>query len=211
VGLAGLGVLAVLATSCAARNAGPVDFADVDRAYRGADYGRVRETWTRHAKLLRDFGTALEAWAVYKSWDFRQAYIERYGEIYALGNERRASLKEAQRTVATEIYEFHLTAQSTSYDWVEFDQRDSVWRIALVDGAGNELAPLSIERLDLPELYESEFFPARTAFTKSFTVRFARVAEPDAAGARFAGPSTGRIALRILGPLGQVQLVWASR
>ena len=54
-------------------------------------------------------------WATYKSWDFRQAYIEQYAETYGLGEAERRALSQAQLQAARTSYEFHVSAQSTDY------------------------------------------------------------------------------------------------
>jgi hypothetical protein len=39
----------------------------------------------------------IETWGVYKSWEFRQAYVERYAKIYSLSDAEKAALYESQR------------------------------------------------------------------------------------------------------------------
>jgi hypothetical protein len=153
-------------------------------------------------------GTVIETWAVYKSWDFRQAYIERYAKIYSLSDTEKAALYHTQREAERQTYEFHVAVQMTNYKWNDLDKDTSPWRISLVDGAGAEIAPRRVELLKLPELYETQFFPNKTEFSQTYLIRFSR-AEADAAG--FAGPSTGRIMLRIASPLAKNELVWESK
>ena len=190
---------------CASSRPPPVDFSDTSRSYQPTDYDRVRDVWTRHDKLVRDIGTVLEVWVTFKSADFRQAYVEQYASIYGLGPEERRELRNAQLEAARTNYEFHVVAQSTEWKWVDLDHRDSVWKIALVDGSGHEIAPSQVSLEKLPELYEMKFFPIRTDFSRSYTMRF-----PHDGGGKFAGTATGQLSLKVAGPLGAAVTSWEA-
>jgi hypothetical protein len=194
--------------ACAQSQNRPVDFAEVNREYRGRDYPSVHDAWTRHAKLVRVVGTVIEAWATYKSWDFRQAYVAYYSEIYSLSDADRAALLQSQLEASRASYEFHLIVQTTSDRWNDLDRRTSPWRITLLDGTGAELAPTSITVAKLPELYESQFFPDRTEFSRTYVVTFAR---PVGQAEGFVGPASGRLQLRIVSPMGSVEMSWEAQ
>ena len=87
--------IVVLSAACAQQPV-RVDFSERQREYVAKDYGEVYERWTRHQQALHNTDVALEAWATFKSWDFRQAYIERYASIYGLSETDRATLRQAQ-------------------------------------------------------------------------------------------------------------------
>jgi hypothetical protein len=204
-----LGLAAFCLIGCAGQQPKRVDFSESGQTYRPQDYDRVHRHWTRHSRLIKDIGTVLEVWATLKSWDFRQAYIEKYADLYVLGEAERASLRAAELEASREVYELHLTVQSTNYKWNDLEQKDSPWRLSLLDGTGAELAPVSIEFVKLPELYEMQFFPTRTDFSRTYVVRFSREAG-EAESKPFVGPVSGRIMLRIAGPLGRLELDWQS-
>ncbi len=206
--LLALAVLALAGVSCAHGRAKPVDFGEVNREYRGKDYESVHDNWTRRAKLVRDVGTVIEAWATYKSWDFRQAYVAYYSEVYGVSEADRTALLRSQLEASRASYEFHLIAQSTSDRWNDLDRRSSPWRITLIDGTGAELSPSSITVAKLPDLYESQFFPERTEFSRTYVVTFAR---PLGEAEGFLGPASGRMQLRIASPVGSVQMTWEAK
>jgi hypothetical protein len=198
----------LLGAGCGSSRPKPVDFAEVTRQYAGKDYPVVFQRWTRHGKLVRDVGTVMEMWSTYKSWDFRQAYIEQYAEAYSLGEADRRALRQSQLQAARTSYEFHVVAQSTDYRWNDLEQKDSVWKISLADGTGAEVGPEAVTAERLPELYEMKFFPTRTDFSRTYTVRFPRsTVEGDT---RFLGVNTGRLDLRVTGPLGRAEVTWES-
>jgi hypothetical protein len=194
--------------ACAQTQSRPVDFGEVSHEYRGRDYLSVHDTWTRRAKLVRDVGTVIEAWATYKSWDFRQAYVAYYSEIYSLSDADRAALLQSQLEASRATYEFHLIVQTTSDRWNDLDRRTSPWRMTLLDGTGAELSPTSITVAKLPELYESQFFPERTEFSRTYVVTFSHpVGQSDG----FVGAASGRLQLRIASPMGSVDMTWEAK
>ena len=113
-------------------------------------------------------------WATFKSWDFREAFIERYASIYSLPEADRAKLREAQRLAFQEAFEFHVTAQSSNYKWNDLEKTSSPWQLRLIDALGNELQPERVKVEKLPDAYEREFFPAQTPFSKTYSVRVRR-------------------------------------
>jgi len=201
---------ALALVGCAQLGLGPkvADFSEASHDYRSADYGRVYDSWTRHEKLVGDVGTVIEAWATYKSWDFRQAYVAKYAGVYKLSDGDRATLLRSQLEASRAAYEFHVAVQTTTDKWNDLERKNTPWRLTLVDTDGTELGPTSIQVVKLPELYESEFFPNRTEFTRSYEISFVRPGN-DAPPAP--GSATGRLILRVASPAGQIELVWDAR
>jgi hypothetical protein len=193
--------------ACQSDKAARVDFSEASRNYVVGDYGDVYERWTRHEFAMHDVEKALEVWVTFKSWDFREAFIERYSYIYSLSGADRATLRNAQREALHHAYEFHMTAQSANYKWNDLEKSSSPWRVTLLDALGHELAPeagtVRVEKL--PDAYEREFFPAKNPFTKTYSVRFVPPANSD-----FVGLSSGSIVLRIASPIGRIELTWRS-
>src|SRR5262249_46802865 len=149
------------AAGCASQKPVLVDFSETPRDYSAKDYPGVYRRWTRHERALKDFDVALEMWATFKSWDFREAYIERYAAIYGLSEADRSTLRQAQLETFRHGYEFHVTAQATVYKWNDLEKANSAWRVTLVDAVGHELTPEYIRVEKLPDAYESVFFPNR--------------------------------------------------
>jgi hypothetical protein len=204
--------LAVLAAalaglSCAAPLPKKVDFGEVRRHFTPADYPQVLANWTRHVKVVRDVGTVIEMWGTYKSWEFRQAYVERYVDAYQLSDAERAALYKSQLEAVRNGYEFHVAVQTTNYKWNDLGKDSSAWRVSLLDAAGAELAPSAIETPRLPQIYEDQFFPNHTEFSTTYMIRFDRA---DAEAAGFKGPESGRIVFRVISPLAKAELVWEA-
>jgi hypothetical protein len=197
--------LAMGVGGCASRQDVKVDFAETRRAYLPADYDNVYTRWTRHDYVMNDADKALEVWATYKSWDFREAYVEHYASVYSLTDADRETLRKGQLDSLHKYYEFHVAAQSTDLKWNDLEKSNTAWRVALVDALGHELAAEPVKLQKLPDAYERAFFPSKTAFTKTYSIRF--VVPPDS---DFAGAKSGMLTLRFSSPVGRLELVWKS-
>jgi hypothetical protein len=201
---------AALLGACASRKPVLVDFSETPRDYRSKDYNDVFERWTRHGLARLDVEAALECWATYKSWDFREAYIEHYSGIYSLSEADKTTLRAAQLDSFHDSYEFHVTAQSANYKWNDLERRNTPWKVTLVDGLGHELPAESVKLEKLPDPYEVEFFPHKGPFTRTYNIRFRRGAVDGKAAPDFVGASTGSLTLRIASPVGRVEVTWQS-
>lgn len=194
--------------SCGTSKPATVDFSLSPEHYRSEDYPAVYERWTRHEKVTRNLESALEVWATYKSRDYREAFVAHYAEAYALNDAERERLRQTQLEAASTTYEFVVTAQSANYRWNDLEKKNSPWRVSLLDGAQREIAVDEMRVEKFPDLFEREFYPVKTPFTKTYVVRFSRTAGKEEG---FAGDRSGRIVLRFAGPLGRADLVWSAR
>ena len=195
----------VLASGCVTQKQVRVDFSQTPRDYLANEYEGVYQRWTRHDYAQHGVDKSLEVWATFKSWDFREAYISRYAAIYQKSDSERSQLRAGEHEACSQAFEFHVTAQSSNYDWNDLEKASSPWRLTLVDAVGHELPAEKVRVEKLPDAYEREFFPAKGPFTKSYSVRFV----PPADGG-FSGVRSGSLTLRFSSPVGQINLTWKS-
>ena len=195
----------VLASGCVTQKQVRVDFSETPRDYLANEYDVVYQKWTRHDYAQHGVDKSLEVWATFKSWDFREAYIARYAAVYGVSDADRTKLLAAEHEHYTQALEFHVTAQSSNYDWNDLEKANSPWRVTLVDALGHELPADKVRVEKLPDAYEREFFPAKTPFTKSYSIRF--TPPPDGG---FSGMRSGSLTLRFASPVGRIDLVWKS-
>jgi hypothetical protein len=201
-------LIATVSAACAQQPV-RVDFSETPRQYVAKDYVEVYERWTRHQSALHNVDIALEAWATFKSWDFREAYIERYASIYGLSEADRATLRQAQLDAYRSNYEFTVTTLSAEHRWNDLEKASSAWRVTLLDALGHELTPKEVKVERLPDAYEREFFPAKNQFNRVFTKTYGIRFEVPAAG-EFLGAKSGAITLRFASPIGRLELTWQS-
>ena len=158
---------------CATQKQVRVDFSETPRDYLANDYRVSTTAGPGTTTPSTTVDKALEVWATFKSWDFREAYIEKYAAIYSLSDAKpdRAAPGPATRPTS-QACEFHVTAQSANWDWNDLEKASSPWRVTLLDALGHELPSERVRIEKLPDAYEREFFPAKTPFTKTYSVRF---------------------------------------
>jgi hypothetical protein len=184
-----------------------VDFSETPRDYVDKDYPEVYERWTRHQVALHEVDVALETWATFKSWDFREAFIERYASIYSLSDADRAALRQSQLEAFKQSYEFSVRALSSKYQWNDLEKASSAWRVSLVDALGHELPPQEIKIDKLPDAFERAFFPIaepnQAAFIKTYRIRFTVPANGE-----WSGVKSGGLTLRIASPIARIDLLW---
>lgn len=195
----------LLVGGCTVQKQVRVDFSETPRDYLPRDYGAIYQRWTRHDYAQHDVEKSLEIWATYKSWDFREAYIALYASVYSLADGDRNKLRAAQHEAYRQAYEFHVTAQSARYEWNDLEKSSSPWRVTLVDALGHEIQADRVRVEKLPDAYERQFFPAKTPFTKTYSIRF-----PAPADGEFAGVRSGALTLRFESPIGRIEVHWQS-
>lgn len=191
------------AAACAAAPP-PVALSDTWPA-RAGDYDDVNRAWTRTAKMRGPYQQALEVHATFRSPEWRAAHAGREARIRKLEGAARDALFAAARTAADGDYEVTLVV--TTYDRSENDLHRgerSVWRLALVDDAGVETAPVKIERDRRPQEMLRAEVPTLGDFAQVYVARFPRSAAVLRPGAR-------KLTLKMWSAKGGVALTWLAR
>jgi hypothetical protein len=194
---------ATLAAGCASAPA-PVALTDTWPSQVG-DYDDVNRAWTRSAKLRGPYQLALEVHATFRSSEWRAAHASREARIRNLEGAARDTLLAAARTAAEGDYE--VTMVVTTYDRSENDLHRgdrSVWRLALVDDAGVETAPIRVDRDRRPQEILRAELPTLGDFAQVYVVRFPRTANVLRPGAR-------KLTLKMWSAKGGVAMTWLAR
>lgn len=200
-----LALVLMLLGGCTVQKQVRVDFSETPRDYLPRDYDSVYRRWTRHDYAQHGVDKSLEVWATYKSWEFREAYIALYASVYSLSDADRNKLRQSQREAYQQAYEFHVTAQSAQYEWNDLEKPSSPWRVTLLDALGHELPAERVRVEKLPDAYERQFFPSKTPFTKTYSIRF-----PAPTDGSFSGTQSGELTLRFESPIGRIDMHWQS-
>jgi hypothetical protein len=195
----------LLLGGCTVQKQVRVDFSETPRDFLPRDYPAVYQRWTRHDYAQHEVDKSLEVWATYKSWEFREAYIALYASIYSLSDGDRNKLRESQHEAYRQAYEFHVTAQSARWEWNDLEKASSPWRVTLLDALGHELPAERVRVEKLPDAYERQFFPSKTPFTKTYSIRFNAPADGE-----FSGVRSGELTLRFESPIGRIDMHWSS-
>jgi hypothetical protein len=194
LGLAGCGAPAV------SLGAGP-------REYVATDYPSVLDRWTRTESLFLfdELTRALTVTATFESWDFRWAYVIRYGQDYRLTIPQRQDLLRQRLETTRDTHEFFVALYGSSDKQNDLTKADSAWIVRLIDSTGNEIAPTDVVAVHKPGVLERRFYPYSTVWRRAFRVRFPTATSDGrptiAATAEWFG-------LRFAGPLGNTDLTW---
>ena len=166
------------------------------------DYQTVVETWTRSDTLRAEYQLVAEVHATIKAPPWRAAYVAHQARRQHLGDAARAELLAEQQAAAAEGLEVVVLLTTWDRRENDLDRGDrSVWRLVMVDGQGNEYAPVDIRRDRRPEYVIRSEFPRFGDFSRAYVARF-----PPEAG--LLGPDADRVALRLSSSRGGIELTW---
>jgi hypothetical protein len=194
-----------------------VSFSETEtRSFEPSDYERVLERWTRDEEvyILDGLDNALTVTATFESWEYRQAYIDRYAYDFRLTDSERQALESEQRAELESAHVFVIAATSTKTQWSDLSAVDTPWKIRLANDQGDVLAPfpdghplLGIEKVRTVTPAQRLYFPYINEFRTVFFLRFPRTM-PD--GAPFIRPGVEAFTLEFTGALGRAELRWSS-
>jgi hypothetical protein len=194
-----------------------VDFSETrSHTFEPSDYERVVERWTRDEQLyvLDGLDNALTVTATFESWEYRQAYIDRYTYDFRLTDAERQALEAEQRAELESAHVFLVAASSTRIEWSDLSSESTPWKIRLVNDQGDVLAPLpdaeelsGIQPVRRVSPAQRLYFPYINDFRDVFYLRFPR-ALPD--GTPFLRPGVEAFTLEFAGALGRAELRWSS-
>lgn len=170
------------------------------------DYHKALKKWTRGTKVYDGLELKLHINATYKNREFRHAYLDRYTESYLLDEGYAGAMLDTEYELA-ELYNEFFFSIYTPYDsWNDFDRKDSVWKLYLVDSAGAQISPISIKRVDSADPLLREFFPYVGLWSSAYIARFPRYS--DTGTEPIPGKDTEFIKLLVVGVLGNGELEW---
>jgi hypothetical protein len=182
-----------------------VDFGEAARAYRDGDYPKVQTRWTRSASLYHGVYGVVFVSGLLKSWDYRQAYLARAQERYAMSAAERERLERQERHEHERYHEVFVSVSLQSKRWHDFDKPDSRWRLALLNDRGDEVRPVRVERLKRVTPEVRYFFPFHNPFSVAYVVRFHKQL---ADGRPLVSPETRHLIFRLAGAPGKTELRW---
>ncbi len=196
-----------LATSLVACTPKAVDLGEGPREYVANDYDSVLRLWTRSAELtnVSQMDNVLNVTATYESWDFRWAYVVRYGEDYRLTVDQRHDLLQRSLAESRDMHTFYIALYSQRHKWNDLTAKQPAWIVRLIDDEGTETAPTQIDVIKKPGAIELTYFPYTTPWRSVFRVSFPKV---RADGRPTISSAARWFGLRFAGAQGNEELVW---
>jgi hypothetical protein len=199
-------LLLLVLVACGAK-AEPVDLSETwpSRAPDPDDYKDVTENWTRKESMRGEYQETLEVAATIKSPEWRAVHAARDAKHRMLeGAARDQRIAQAQAEMAGP-YEVELMVTTWDRRENDLDRGErSVWRVRLIDDAGNEIAPIEIVKDKRPANTVRADFPALGDFATPYIARFPR-------DKPIMGPGVKLVRLRMSSSRGGLELAWQSK
>ena len=189
----------------------PVSLSEATQSFGSKDYERIFEHWTRERQVfnLDTMENPLTVSATFRSWQFRQAFVERYADDYRLDAGAKAGMLAEQRDEWEAWNEFLVASTATNQKWADFSRDDSAWVMALTNDLGQEVGLSSIEKVSKPSPMLRTYYPFISVYRKTFILRFPKVL-PDGSTPVLSS-DIGAFSLVFSGALGRAELEWKVR
>ncbi|MDO9528481.1 MAG: hypothetical protein Q7J27_04885 [Syntrophales bacterium] len=123
------------------------------------EYLNVLDKWTRDKTVYSQFETKVRIAATYKNSEFNKAYLSEYSRIYSLTEPEKKSKEETLTDISSDFTEFLFYAYTPDKDSNDFDRRDSIWTIFLLDEKGNRVYPVEVRKIKKITPVIKEFYP----------------------------------------------------
>jgi len=130
------------------------------------------DRWMRHGQIRQRFLTVLDVQAVLKSWTVRESWITHVQARKGLETSERNRLRQQEVSDHSVNYEFLLSVFSDQKELHELNHGRGPWFITLENEAGVSVRPLTIEEYVPEPGLIWDFHPARTPWSRNYTVRF---------------------------------------
>jgi len=131
-----------------------------ERGMSGEYLGSLQE-WTRNETAYSQFETQFYISATYKSEDFNRAFLKEQARWLHLTVEEQTRRQAAQREAISDFTEFFFYAYTAVRTANDFGDRNSSWRVFLIDDKGRQIDPLEIRRVERDKVTPTieSFFP----------------------------------------------------
>jgi len=185
----------------------PVSMGDVNHA-PSEKYENVVGLWTRQGHVVHDFDESITVNATLHGPEMRAAYAEKWVAMYQLNHADAERMRAQLFAEVGDVWEVHVESSAHFSDEDNFKQEKKVWRLALLTDRGREVGPSSVQLDRTRREVQTAFYPYANDFTRGWKVQFPRRASD---GQPLIDDAATRIILRIAGPHGTTELVWALK
>lgn len=194
----------VVVAACAGSAPRPVVFSN-EWPSRVEHFDEVTDAWTRTAKMRNGYEETLTVQATFKTSEWRAARVARDVKYAKMSDAAATDLVAKEQAALADHYEVELLVTTWERRENDLDRGErSVWRVALVDEDGTELAPIEIVRDKRPREILLSDFPEFGDFAVAYIAKFPKTVDLFRAGAK-------RVKLHMWSPQGGVETEWDAR
>lgn len=161
-------------------------------------YKNRLKQWTREQTAYSELETRFQISATYRSQAFREAFLKEQARVFILSPEEQKRREAQQRETASEFTEFFFYAYTADKVQNDFGERNSLWRVFIVDEAGRQIDPLEIRKVEKVSPMVETLFPyVQKYYGFCYNIKFPR-------------QSASSLKLVFTSYLGKVELLWNS-
>ena len=186
-------------TGCASMRAYVGSYVEMAKEQDLSDaYKDSLQRWTRAQTAYSGFETRFHISATYRSQSFRDAFLKEQARIFILDPEEQKKREAQQRDTAADFTEFFFYAYTADKGLNDFGERNSLWRVFIVDETGQQINPLEIRKIDKVSPVVEALFPyVQKHYGFCYHIKFPR-------------QSASTLRLVFTSYLGKVELRWIS-
>jgi hypothetical protein len=163
------------------------------------EYQTVLARWTRSQTIYSEFETKARITATYESPEFVNANLKEFSRMYHLRDEEVKKRAEVTREKSSAARGFVFYAYIPEKKFNDFDKRESLWTVFLVNEKGERIDPVELRRIEPLSPVITEFFPyVNPYYGIAYRVRFP-LNHP-------VGSGWGKMKLFFAGVIGEVRL-----
>jgi len=144
------------------------------------EYFQSLGQWTRDMTGHSQFETKFYISATYRSQAFNDAYLKEQARIRQWPDQETRKREEIWKQLSSDYVEFLVYAFTDNMEANDFDARNSVWSVFLIDGKGKRYEPLEIRKIDRITTEMEAFFPfINKYYGKGYIMKFPVIESPQ--------------------------------
>ena len=137
-------------------------------------YEKTLERFTTSQRIYDKLETKLLVTAVYRSWSYRDAYVDEVARREVRPRAEREEMKKDERADWQIYHSFVVTAYTPETRHLTLSTRDdAVWKMRLYDAKGNFTEAVVADRIDQTDKTYDEYLPS-DLWGRTYIVKFPR-------------------------------------
>ena len=144
------------------------------------EYFRSLGQWTRDMTGHSQFETKFYISATYRSQAFNDAYLKEQARVRQWPDQETKKREEMWKQLSADYVEFLVYAFTDNMEANDFDARNSIWSVFLIDGKGKRYEPIEIRKVDRITTEMEAFFPfINKYYGKGYIIKFPLIESPQ--------------------------------
>ncbi|MFH1728293.1 MAG: hypothetical protein ABIA04_07735 [Pseudomonadota bacterium] len=196
-------VITVLLNSCM-KKVPEYEFKLDPQLVNSSNYFSEFEKWTIEKKIYKNFKASLFITVTYLSWPYRKAYVKELASKKQMPLNDQARLIEDELSTVENYMEFFIVVYTHESNKSDFNKKESMWSIFLVNSRGERIDPIQIDMISFNTPMEKYFYPNIDRWSKVYKIRFENLLNNE----KFFKPTDQNFKLYITGLEAKAEFLW---